>query len=119
LDAFDGFFVHWDEIVDVCKANLPESHDGCWSESPMELVLDIINDRDDLRSQFAAASADQRKAEAEVERLRFAVEYASQMATETEHIRKYLVDALLAAPAIEQPAAAACANIRSAVGLPV
>ena len=38
-----------DELIALCKPALPEGHSGCWGESPIELVTDIIDERDMLK----------------------------------------------------------------------
>jgi|GEM_PF-3683949 len=40
-----------DELIALCRQNLPAGHSGCWGESPIELVTDIINERDDIKDE--------------------------------------------------------------------
>ena len=46
--AFDGYFVHWDKIVDVCCQAWPGER-ADYGECPTELICRIIDERDDER----------------------------------------------------------------------
>ena len=61
FEDFDGFFVHWDEVADAMKAAGPE-YEG-YSESPLELITQLIDERDDLLEQV-------NQAESEIENLK-------------------------------------------------
>lgn len=37
------------ELVSLCERNLPKGHNGCWGETPLELVTAIVDERDELR----------------------------------------------------------------------
>lgn len=49
---FDGDFVNWQEIISIFRAD-PNSS-GSYSESPTELIHEVINQRDDLLLRLAA-----------------------------------------------------------------
>lgn len=50
---FDGYFVHWDEVIKcACQAwPIPMGY----SESPLELVTQIIDERDELAEKLRVA----------------------------------------------------------------
>ena len=47
MSAHDGHFVAWDEIISACGG-------GCYGESPLELIAEIINQREALRDEMKA-----------------------------------------------------------------
>jgi hypothetical protein len=46
--CFDGHFVAWDEIVNVCG-------NGGYFHSPIELIAEIVNERDALKEKLRVA----------------------------------------------------------------
>ena len=46
--AFDGYFVHWDKIIEVCAKAWPGER-ADYGECPTELICRIIDERDDER----------------------------------------------------------------------
>ena len=50
ISAFDGYFVNWDEVISACGG-------GCYGNSPIELITDIINERDDLLAGQSVSAA--------------------------------------------------------------
>ncbi|MCK4958059.1 MAG: hypothetical protein KAT00_01635 [Planctomycetes bacterium] len=48
LENFDGYYVPWDIIIDICSRAWPEPRG--YSESPEELIVAIIDERDEARS---------------------------------------------------------------------
>lgn len=60
-DDFDGYFVHWDEIERRVSAAWPGGSPG-YSESPAELITDLIDERDMLKEQVAQAREEGRQA---------------------------------------------------------
>ncbi len=46
-----GYFVHWDEVLTaICQAWPDEKHIG-YDQSPLELVVRLINERDELKEK--------------------------------------------------------------------
>jgi hypothetical protein len=56
LDHFDGYFVHWDEVTRALYKAWPDKHVG-YSESPLELVHRLIDERDALLMAVRVVSA--------------------------------------------------------------
>lgn len=48
LSTFDGHFVAWNEIISACGG-------GCYSQSPLELISGLIDERDELRTLIKEA----------------------------------------------------------------
>lgn len=43
LENFDGYFVHWDEIIKACQQAWPEPVG--YAQSPLELIARLIDER--------------------------------------------------------------------------
>ncbi|HYE20126.1 MAG TPA: hypothetical protein VEA69_16890 [Tepidisphaeraceae bacterium] len=56
-DHFDGYFVHWDQVIEAVSQAWPDTMVG-YAESPMELVSRLIDERDALAAALAASEAE-------------------------------------------------------------
>ena len=55
VENFDGYFAHWNEVIERCNQAW-EKPPG-YSQSPLELITKIIDERDDYRKQVKAQDA--------------------------------------------------------------
>ena len=50
LENFEGYFVHWDEIIKTCGQAWKDTR--MYNETPLELIVDLINERDGLKNRI-------------------------------------------------------------------
>lgn len=55
LENFDGYFVHWNVITEACCKYLGEG--TSWSESPLELITQLIDRIDELEGKHYGPQA--------------------------------------------------------------
>jgi len=49
LENFDGYWVRWDQVIKACQWAWENEHD--YDESPLELITDLIEERDVLAAE--------------------------------------------------------------------
>ena len=54
LNSFDGYYVHWNVIIKICEGAWPEKDKVFYECSPAELIVEIINERDEFKEQLKA-----------------------------------------------------------------
>lgn len=54
LENFDGYFIHWHEIVKACAQAWPDKN-VVYSQSPLELIVQIIDERDEALAKAKQA----------------------------------------------------------------
>jgi hypothetical protein len=74
LEVWRGYYVDWNEIIDCCVQAWPDKKHVSYSESPKELIVRIIDERDDAQKELEACRKERDEARAKAEALKLAGE---------------------------------------------